>query len=200
MSGSLPTSPEFRTIDFDSVHSVTMSNANSGRSFRRLIGGHNFSFKLKYNNSLSREQVETIFGFLQKQKNGFDTFTVNLPDKNTPRGVATGTPLVNGASQTGSSLITDGWTVSVTGIMKRGDILKLNGHSKVYMVTDDANSNASGQATINISPALIVSPADNESVIVNSVPFTVTVDGEVTGYQAVPGGLYSITVPLIEVY
>jgi len=98
-------------------------------------------------------------------------------------GVATGTPLVNGAGQnvtyaasknSGSqSLITDGWTPSTTGILKEGDVFTIAGvHSvnpntkestgqlQTFVVNADADSGATtGPATLNISPAIITSGA-----------------------------------------
>ncbi len=47
------------------------------------------------------------------------------PVNTSPRGAATGTPLVKGASQTGNTLTTDGWTTGVTGILKAGDWIQL---------------------------------------------------------------------------
>jgi len=105
------------------------------------------------------------------------------------KGVATGTPLVNGASQTGASLVTDGWTNSVTGILKTGDIFTIAGVYHVnpiskastgvlqqFVVTDDANSGAStGPATLAISPSIVTSgayqtvsgsPADDAAITV----------------------------------
>lgn len=118
------------------------------------------------------------------------------------KGTATGTPLVNGASQnvtytsrtSGSSvwtqtLITDGWTNSVTGIVKQGDIFTIAGVYAVnpiskastnalqqFTVMADANSGAStGPATITISPPIISSgifqtvdaaPADDAAITV----------------------------------
>lgn len=77
-----------------------------------------------------------------------------------------GTPLVNGASQSGASIITDGWTAS-TVVLKKGDVITF---SSVYsvnpqgydstgilmqvVVTSDVTSDGSGNATIPISPAL----------------------------------------------
>ena len=91
----------------------------------------------------------------------------------TPKGVATGTPLVNGAAQTGPSLVTDGWTTSVTGILKAGDVLKLAGLNPVYDVLADVNSNASGQATLTLSPPIFSgqSPVDNAALTVSGVLF-----------------------------
>lgn len=83
-------------------------------------------------------------------------------------GVATGTPLVNGASQSGASLVTDGWTNSTTGILKKGDVFTIanvfsinpqtyqsTGQLQQFVVLADANSGAStGPATLSISPAI----------------------------------------------
>ena len=72
---------------------------------------------------------------------------------------AFGTPLVNGASQTGTSLDVDG----IVGIPQAGDVFKIAGVDLTYTVTSDA-SVTSGAATIAISPALASSPADNAAI------------------------------------
>lgn len=106
------------------------------------------------------------------QLNGMEgTFLLGDSSHSTPLGAATGTPLVNGASQTGQSLVTDGWTTGVTGILKAGDWIQLGSGatSRLYMVLNDVNSDGSGNATIDIAPRLRESPADN-AVITTSNP------------------------------
>lgn len=87
-----------------------------------------------------------------------------------PAGVATGTPLVKGASQSGYDLVTDGWTPGVTGILKRGDWLQLGSGANVrlHKVMLDANSNGSGEATLTLWPRLYSVPADNSAVVVTN--------------------------------
>lgn len=70
-----------------------------------------------------------------------------------------GTVLVNGAGQTGSSLIMDGLTDNP----KVGDTFTISGVEKVYTVLTTATV-TSGGATLSISPALASSPADNAAV------------------------------------
>ena len=70
-----------------------------------------------------------------------------------------GTVLVNGAGQTGSSLVVDG----LTDVPKVGDTFTLAGVEKIYTVTADATV-TSGGATLAINPALASSPADNAAV------------------------------------
>jgi hypothetical protein len=70
-----------------------------------------------------------------------------------------GTVLVNGASQTGSSLVVDGLSAAP----QAGDVFKIAGVDLVYTVTSDA-SVSSGGATLAINPALASSPADDAAI------------------------------------
>ena len=72
---------------------------------------------------------------------------------------AYGTVLVNGAGQTGSSLVVDG----LTSTPKTGDTFSIAGVSLIYTVTADATV-TSGGATLSINPALASSPADNAAI------------------------------------
>ena len=67
-----------------------------------------------------------------------------------------GTVLVNGASQTGSSLIVDG----LDSTPQLGDVFKIAGVDKIYTVTATPTV-SSGGATVAIDPALASSPADD---------------------------------------
>lgn len=129
---------------------------------------------------------------------GVDTYmSQNVPVHTV--GVATGTPKVDGGTQgtaysaskdTGTqSLVTKGWTNSITGILKKGDVIEIAGVYAVnpvtkatlnflrqFVVVADADSGATtGPATLTISPAIIASgafktvsavPADNAAITV----------------------------------
>lgn len=82
-------------------------------------------------------------------KTGGSGFTkINVPDY--------GTPLVNGASQTGSTLAIDGLLTAP----QQGDAFKIAGVNLVYTVTANATV-TSGGTTLAINPALASSPADD---------------------------------------
>lgn len=83
-----------------------------------------------------------------------------------------GTPLVNGAGQTGASLVTNGWTAAAALRLKAGDTFTIagvfavnpqsrasTGQLRQFVVTADVSSDASGNATIPISPAIVTSGA-----------------------------------------
>lgn len=103
-----------------------------------------------------------------------------------------GTPLVNGATQTGSSIATDGWTASANGVLRAGDIIKFAGVNTVYFVTADVNSNASGQATILINPKIYSggSPANNAIITINNVKFRAVIVNLPELPKAMPGDVY----------
>lgn len=78
------------------------------------------------------------------------------------------TPVVNGASQTGSSLVTSGWASGAT-TLKKGDVFTIAGVYQVnklsyqstgelqqFVVTADA-SDTTGAITLSISPSIITS-------------------------------------------
>lgn len=117
---------------------------------------------------MKRADAEYWISFLLKLNGPYGTFLLGDPNGGTARGVATGTPLVMGGSQTGNELITDGWTNSTTGILKAGDYIQLGSASsaQLYKVLDDVNSNGSGQATLTLWPDLRSAPSDNAAITV----------------------------------
>ena len=100
--------------------------------------------------------------FLTKLHGQAGRFYAGDPARATPRGGATGTPLVKGASQTGLSLITDGWTIDTTGIMKEGDYFCYDtvAGRELYMLDADAASDGAGDATLTLTHSIRTSPAD----------------------------------------
>lgn len=121
-------------------------------------------------------------------------------------------PKVKGASQTGRSIITDSWVLKTgTGngsdAFKAGDYVKFANNDKVYVVTADVTSSNKtstnidgGIATINIEPALVVSPADQSALTLASVPFTVALTGNVQEFSTGTAGLYQYELDMEEVF
>lgn len=119
---------------------------------------------------MSRANAEAWIAFFISLNGMQGTFLLGDPLGATARGGAGGTPLVNGASQTGNSLITDGWTASQTGILKAGDYFQLGtgSSSKLYKVLNDANSDSGGNATFDIWPSINTAVADNTAITTSS--------------------------------
>jgi hypothetical protein len=94
------------------------------------------------------------------------TFYFGDPAWTSPRGVATGTPQVNGDNQTGTALNTKGWTTGVTNILRAGDWIQIGTGAtrQLCMVLESANSNGSGHATVNLFPRIRTAFANNTAI------------------------------------
>jgi hypothetical protein len=121
---------------------------------------------------MNRDTAESYMSFVFKLKGRFGTFLFPLPTSiSQARGAWGGTPQVDGGGQTGDTLDVKGLPNSVTGVVKAGDYINLGSgaNTKLHKVLDDADSNGSGEATLNIWPSLRVSPNDSDSVIYQNV-------------------------------
>ena len=99
-----------------------------------------------------------------------------------------GTPTVNGANQTGASLVTAGWTASIADLLNVGDVFTIAGVFAVnprnkqptgalqnFTVTAQASSSSGGASTLSIYPAITptgayqnvsASPANGAAIVV----------------------------------
>jgi len=198
MSGAFPTSPKFRTLNFQNNRPTLMNQSISGRRAARQIGSQYFTFSVSMP-PLDQDDAMDVFAFLQKQKGGFETFTIQLPTQNRGADKSNTSVKVVGAHNTTDNTISlDGFTASTSGVLKAGDLIKFS-HGKVYMVQSDINSDSGGAATVTIEPNLVETLADNEAVIMNQPSFTVYLPSEEILYATDPTGFYSISFDVREV-
>lgn len=104
-------------------------------------------------------------------------------------------PVVNGADQTGTSLICDGVTIS-TDIVKAGDVGTVNGEFKMF--TADASSDGSGNVTLSFEPQLRSAPSDGATFEIQTPLITMRWNNPEIMWSAVPPKLYSIVLELRE--
>ena len=109
-------------------------------------------------------------GFLAKIAN-FEIY-MDQNVQNQTVGAYAGSGVVNGAGQTGSNLVTNGWTANITGLLNVGDVITAAGVNAVnpksrqstgslqnFVVTAAVNSDSSGNATIPVYPAITTTGA-----------------------------------------
>ena len=151
-------------------------------------------------NAIEKALINNYAGFMVYKSQSLQTHTV---------GAHGGTPLVNGAAQNVTataakdgytqSLITDGWTNSITDVLLEGDTFTIagvfavnprtrqsTGRLQSFVVRADATSGAStGPATLTIAPAIITSGAFQtvDSAPVDNAAITVTSGTASTGYS-----------------
>ena len=199
MSGSFPTSPAPSALKIQSYQPTRVSLSHNLRRSVRTNGAQRWVITADWV-GLTRAQFAPIQAFVLAQRGQWDTFTAALPAHKLPQGVATGTPVVNGANQQGRSLATRGWTANLVGVMKAGDFLGIAGQTKVYMVTADANSDSTGSVTLLIEPALLMVPSDNVSLVVRNVPLTLAMGGDTLESAVAPGSIYNFSLQLVEAF
>jgi hypothetical protein len=156
------------------------------------------SFNVPFNTDISQRAILGNFG-------GHDIYEDQNMQMHTTGSMA-GTPLVDGADQDGSSINLKGFTNSAAGVLKKGDIISFagvygvnpvnrmqvgtgSGNLARFVVTDaSVSADGSGDATVNIEPAIVTSgpyqnvtasPADNAAVTCAGV----TVNGTAATYS-----------------
>jgi len=112
------------------------------------------------------------------------------------RGAGGGTLLINGADQSGSTLVCDGATFSVSDYLMSGDYVAFN--NELHMVTADADSDGSGEVSLSIAPPIRKQTNDND-VVDYSVPVLgVFILSSKVSWDNNPGINSSFTIEAIE--
>lgn len=171
MSVTLPTSPSPRSITPRLVTKRADLRSLSGHNTQRAArSGAHWAFDVEMPPMTHAQALEWV-NILDET----DTCILQLPEPGITIGTP-GTPLVNGASQTGTSLITDAWGASYA--IPKGKFVgvPVSGLQYLYQTTTAVTASGGGAATLVLRPMLRTSPADNAALIVNPA----TVEGFVT--------------------
>lgn len=203
MSGTYPYSPEFSSVDFKINSPVQTTETVNGRKRRAGFGVSYYTFAGKYS-MLTPAQVQPITAFIAEQYGQIESFQIVLPkisyNKAPDYAQAVGNIKVKTAATKGAFSVALKGLGDTKTVMKAGDFFKFNGHSKVYMCTNDLISNSSGEATIFFSAKLVANVAVDEVLTINAVPFTVILDQDVDEWTVGVGGMTNIEVSFREVW
>lgn len=156
-SGLVPQAMEIR---YKAVNKVFRSPLNGHTQVITRPGSY-LCFDLVYN-ILTEAQRAELEGFIAKLDGQLHWLKMPYYG-HVNRGMAFGTPVVNGANQTGASIITSGWTGSQLQLY-RGDKVSIGGELKI--LTDDVTSVA-GAATLPIRPAQRIAPSNGSAIVCN---------------------------------
>jgi len=141
-----------------------------------------------------KDNASQWLAFLLQLRGRRGTFKLGDQDRKTIQGVATGTIRVNGASQTGNQVALDGFAVSTNNVFKAGDYIQIN--SYLYMVTEDVNSNGSGEADVKIEPSLrsgLETIADDDTVLYTNTTTLMRLDSNEVAWDTDQVSKYGIS-------
>lgn len=153
--------------------------------------------------AMKRDDAEEWLGFLLSLGGSYGTFLLGDPLGTTPRGSAAsvpGTPLVDGANQTGNSITIDGCPTSQSSYLKAGDYIQIGSAStaRLHKVLENVTTNASGETSISIWPALRESPADNAPITVTNCKGLFRLSSSETSWDVNTASIYGITFGAVE--
>lgn len=188
---SYPTSPVFNTVNLQSQSPTLVSEAASGKLQARQIAGQRWVFTASYP-PLTRSEFAPVSAFIMQQRGRLNTFTIEIPVVSDSASSATGTLAANGSVTAGNTSITvDG----LTGTLSVGDLVKFNGHDKVYMVVAVSGAN---MTSMTVEPPLVENVANDETIIYNNVPMKVRLNNDVQEFGLRTDSLVSYEVDFIE--
>ena len=151
------------------------------------------SFQLE---NLTESDAATFQAFLVQLRGKAGRFALFNFARSEPRGTQRGSPLVKGASPTGTTLAIDGCTAAAT--LLAGDYFAVNGELK--MVVADAAADGSGNMTLTFEPPLRASPADNAPLTLVQPTATFMLLSDESKWNTQPGRFSSFPIDAIEVW
>lgn len=198
---SLPASPRPNavTLGANDITGVSSSPFSATQEVF-LWSGTFWTLHLAYP-TMNRVHAEPLLAILTALRGRWGTFYAGDPAAATPQGIATGTPLVNGANASGAvSLVTKGWTATKTGILKAGDYLQIGSGitQRLYKNLTDANSDGSGNATFDIFPPLRESLTDSTPIVVNNCMGTFRLASDALPWDVAKGPVYNVSFDAVE--
>lgn len=122
----------------------------------------------------------------------------------TPQGVATGTPLVNGAHAAGVDVLNiKGWSTGITNILRAGDYLQVGSGAmtRLYMNLDDASSDGGGLTALNVWPDLREALSDSDAITTQAAKGAFRFVSNERAWAVVgPGAVYDFSFTLVEAF
>jgi hypothetical protein len=151
-----PATNTFELVSNTRTYQSPLTNAVQTASRK----GSLWKASLQFNN-LSGDDRKVMQAFLVKLNGQQHRFTLQ-DHSHTLRGAGGGNLVVNGASQSGTTLVCDGATANVNNYLREGDYVSFN--NELHMVVADTNSDGSGNVSISIAPPIRKSPPDDTIV------------------------------------
>lgn len=145
-------------VELSSMHNTQVNVSHNLRQTASTRGAQRFRIKFDYA-PMTRDEFAPIFAFLLEQKGRFAKFTVALPNQE-PRGDLTptsGNQLTVSAdvSAGANSIGINNAEPNTANFFKQGDMFRIAGSPKVYVVRNDVTSASSGATTLEFYPNLV---------------------------------------------
>lgn len=182
---SFPLTRDPSECSFKPVYNNRMFRSPYSRSAKTLeLPGMVWYVQASWN-KITEAEVAALESWFGKIKGMGGRFNYGPPHRRIARGAAKTlgiySPKVNGANQTGSSLVTDGWPPSTSNLLLEGDYIAFDnsiGNRELKIIIANASSDGSGNMTLSLGEPIRRSPLDNADVITSSPSCTMLIGAD----------------------
>ena len=165
---TIPTSPGAAEIELGMNDAVTVfTSPFTGTQQTQLFpGGDSWDATITLP-PMTRQEAAPWEGFLAELRGKANVFQLGDLRYASPLGAGWGFPITSGTNLAmTTSLTTSGWMPHSATVLKTNDMFSLG--YRLYKVCEDAVSDSSGAATLNIWPSLREAPAAGVSLVIAS--------------------------------
>jgi hypothetical protein len=178
--------------------SVMSASSLSGRRIAQRRGPYLYTFEVAINPlSTDSDAYKSIRNEIANMDYGVSALITTIPYLTQENGSWSGTPVVDGADQTGRTITLGGFTQSATNVIMDGDYIQFGNNTKVYQAIGDFDADGSGNVDVYLNSPVVVSPVDASSVVYGtSVEFSLITDEAKFGMGFTPRSVDSNIVKL----
>lgn len=202
--GTFPSSPGFSSIGFQQNTTTKSVQTQSGRSVRATNATTLWSGTLTFP-PMTQAEFRPIQAFIALAQGRLNEFDIVIPTISESQATLAGSLVASvdgdssGANNAGDTSININTNLASSNALKAGDVVRFQNHTKVYMVTTDVNTDANGNAIMNIQPALVEAVSNAETITTNNVPFRMHLTNDVQEFEYGTNQLVNYEIDVREV-
>lgn len=183
------------------LQSITQEHVSplTGAVQTQELPGAHWQARVEYLN-VTESDCRLLWAFIGVMRGRAGRVYVPNFGRPTPEGVGGGTVYVGGSGQVGATLHVAGCPLSTAGWLVPGDFVGVGG--RMYLVTDDVDSDGTGSADIPLAPPIATAPTDLSTVVTDRPTVTMMFAGDRQGWTYEPGlsGRHTFAFDLREVF
>ena len=201
--GAFPVTQGFTGVNFKQKTTTKKTITASGRTIRATNATTLWQGTLSFP-PVSYEDFLPIQAFVARCQGSLNEFDLIIPEISTHNPHPNQVTFVRTDAAAGATSVdVNSDNINKSNLLKAGDVIRFPNHAKNYMVTEDVASDGSGNATMQIQPALVTavdSDSAGENIIVNAVPFRMILSGDLQEFGYRNDGFVSYEIDVQEVY
>jgi hypothetical protein len=183
--GYFPITAGFRAVRFRQKTITKKTETASGRVIRATNAVTKWTGTLSFP-PVAYDDFLAIQAFVARCQGALNEFDLIMPEISTHNPHTDQLTYVSADASAGStsvSITSD--QINKSNLLKAGDVIRFPNHSKVYMVTEDVETDGAGAGTIQFTPGLVTAvnyDSAGETITVKDVPFRMILSNDIQEY------------------